>query len=56
MVLGEGAYIAYLTARVLIDPVTTIKIEMKILNCEESVFIRLSIVILIIIYEASRNN
>ena len=35
----------YFTARVLIDPVTTIKIEMKILNCGESVFIKLSMVI-----------
>ena len=35
----------YLTAKVLIEPVTTIKSEIKILNCGESVFIRLNIII-----------
>ena len=41
----------YLTAKVLIEPVTTIKSEMKILNCGESVFIKLNIVIPIILPE-----
>ena len=39
-----GGLITYLTAKVLIDPVTTIKTDMKILNCGESTFIKLNIV------------
>ena len=39
-----GVLITYLTAKVLIDPVTTIKTDMKILNCGESTFIKLNIV------------
>ena len=41
----QGAVMTYFTARVLIDPVTTIKNEMKTLNCGDSVFIKLSMMI-----------
>ena len=44
MTWGRGVLITYLTAKVLIDPVTTIKTDMKILNCGESTFIKLNIV------------